>query len=446
MIASLFVLSLCQTGTAPLVTAQTSTYSVTGNVYYHTTPLDNVRVELRQGNSSGSIVQTTRTSNGYYNISGVTAGSYGIMVYGPSPEYSYGIGFSSMPVYENIVKDFYIPKLMNQTGPLDQAEVPSLHPTLQWTPIKEAVQYGVQINVLQGWELVECQRTYSSNYAVKKELTPGILYHWYLDAWDEYSHWVGTGHGKSFKIVRAQRDLYVEMYVDQTIMAGSATIVQATVYNKGLSTESNVTAQLLLDGNRLATKTIDQLKNGSSIRLNIPWTVPPKEGIHNLTIVVTPVTNEAILENNLATQIVQVTPQPKIAHTISCTVEPTEVIVGQSIMITGSISPRVSMQLITLTYTQPNGGIFNGTVTCQQDGSYSTFSNPNMSGDWTVIVSWPGNSTHTGATVTRTFRVLEPSVQKQNEELVTLASTLIIITGIILLVVVAIVFVFVRSR
>ena len=425
--------------------AQTTTYSVTGTVYYHTTPLDKVRVDLLQGNASGPVLQTTTTKMGFYSFSGVAPGSYGIEAWGPSPEYSLAIG-SGVSVSRNSVKDIYIPKLMNQTSPAHEAEVTDFHPTLSWTPIEEARQYGIQINVVEGWELVEMARSYSTNYTVKKELTPGVVYNWYTDAWDEYDHWVGTGHGKYFKVVWPQHDLAITMIMPSTINTGTATSINATITNRGLNTESNITTQLLVNGDVFATQAITHLQNASSIEQNLPLNASSIPGTYNLTITVIPVPNETSLENNRITHIIQVISPPKISHTILYTIQPTEATAGQSIVITGTIYPAISTQPIILMYTQPNGQTFNKTITCQQNGSFSTSSNPNITGIWTITVFMLGNATHLGTATTRTFSVIEAGMPTELDEFTTFISTLMIIAAITLLVVAALIFMFARLR
>jgi peptide/nickel transport system substrate-binding protein len=87
----------------------------------------------------------------------------------------------------------------------------------------------------------------------------------------------------------------------------------------------------------------------------------------------------------------------KISTSISCSVSPFEVTVGSSITVSGSISPAISDDTVTLTYKKPDGSTFNRTVTISSDGNYSDICKLNETGSWSVTASWAGDSTYEGA-------------------------------------------------
>jgi parallel beta-helix repeat protein len=103
---------------------------------------------------------------------------------------------------------------------------------------------------------------------------------------------------------RAQCDLAVSLIVPPSLPPGGSTILKATVYNGGLSNETDVELQLLIDGSRVADATIPELINGSSHTLNYIWT-PTVEGIYNVTAYTPPVPDENITINNIATKMVR---------------------------------------------------------------------------------------------------------------------------------------------
>ncbi|MFQ6074974.1 MAG: Ig-like domain-containing protein [Candidatus Bathyarchaeia archaeon] len=70
---------------------------------------------------------------------------------------------------------------------------------------------------------------------------------------------------------------------------------------------------------------------------------------------------------------------------------------GDSLTVSGSISPAVSGKTVTLSYKKPDGSTFTITVTTGSDGSYSDSYKPDATGSWSVTASWDGDSTHDGA-------------------------------------------------
>jgi outer membrane protein assembly factor BamB len=91
--------------------------------------------------------------------------------------------------------------------------------------------------------------------------------------------------------------------------------------------------------------------------------------------------------------------------TISCSISPSQVFRGGSIVVSGFITPAVTGQLITLTYTRPNGYAYTSWSTCHSDGSYSHSYTPDTAGPWSITVSWVGNATHSGASTSKSFTV-----------------------------------------
>ena len=161
-------------------------------VYYSKTPLDEVRVELVQGEVTNPPLQTTFTSNGHYHFSFVVPGSYWVKAYAPNPEY---IGWKANSIevaYDDITRDIYLPKLMTLLSPGDGADVASLHPTLTWEANPEAAYYWVQVNVMDTWELVEFEESVSTEHTISALLSPGVEYAWQIDAYDSQHRHVGT--------------------------------------------------------------------------------------------------------------------------------------------------------------------------------------------------------------------------------------------------------------
>jgi hypothetical protein len=101
---------------------------------------------------------------------------------------------------------------------------------------------------------------------------------------------------------------------------------------------------------------------------------------------------------------------PPSPTSISCSVLPTSVMLGNSITVSGSISPTVSNVTVTLTYTKPDATNLDRTTTTGADGSFNDTYNPEVAGSWSVKASWAGNDNYFGSTsFDTTFMVSELS-------------------------------------
>ena len=106
-------------------------------------------------------------------------------------------------------------------------------------------------------------------------------------------------------------------------------------------------------------------------------------------------------------EVVEVT--VKTPTTITCSVSSSEVTVGSSVTVSGSISPAVSGATITLTYTKPDATPYVRTEVTESGGSYSDSYKPDVTGSWSVKVSWEGDATHVGATSSSTSFTVKKS-------------------------------------
>jgi len=190
-------------------------YVVSGMVYYSTTPLDGVSVELVQGTLTSPPLQSTTTSSGSYSFSLVDPGSYWIKVYGPTDEYLAWIAHPIEVVSNDITEDMYLEKKMTLLSPENDAFITSRHPTLSWEANSEAVEYDIQINVTEGWQLVEfVHHITSTDYTVQTELTPDN-YTWQVEAYNALFHRVGRVES-TFRFTV----LGVTIYVDASNTSG----------------------------------------------------------------------------------------------------------------------------------------------------------------------------------------------------------------------------------
>ncbi len=89
---------------------------------------------------------------------------------------------------------------------------------------------------------------------------------------------------------------------------------------------------------------------------------------------------------------------PPSPTSIICAVSPASITLGDSVSVTGSISPAVSNVTVSLTYTKPDGTTIIRSVNSSANGSYSDNVIPDLSGSWKVKASWGGDANYLGAT------------------------------------------------
>ena len=87
----------------------------------------------------------------------------------------------------------------------------------------------------------------------------------------------------------------------------------------------------------------------------------------------------------------------KIPTTISCKTSSAEITEGDTITISGAITPPGSGKTVNLNYTKPDGKtVVMRNVTTTSDGSYSDSYKPDATGSWSIRTSWNGDSEHQG--------------------------------------------------
>ena len=93
--------------------------------------------------------------------------------------------------------------------------------------------------------------------------------------------------------------------------AGMNITVQATIFNQGLTNESNITIQLRADGDPVANTTISRLDRGNETTVHLIW-APPIAGNYSLEVYAVPVSQESIIYNNFKNTTISVTAEPNI--------------------------------------------------------------------------------------------------------------------------------------
>jgi hypothetical protein len=82
---------------------------------------------------------------------------------------------------------------------------------------------------------------------------------------------------------------------------------------------------------------------------------------------------------------------------ITCEVSSSEIAFGESITVSGNVTPPHADADVLLTYTRPNGTSLKRTAPMDQSGFYSDIFMPDMVGIWMVNASWMGDEEHAGS-------------------------------------------------
>jgi hypothetical protein len=93
---------------------------------------------------------------------------------------------------------------------------------------------------------------------------------------------------------------------------------------------------------------------------------------------------------------------------LTCTSTPKTVTVGESVSITGSLTPVLAGAKIVIIMKDPDGDVSTQISSTASDGTYTTTFTPSITGTWQTYSTWMGDDTHMGASsIQETFNVEE---------------------------------------
>ena len=107
----------------------------------------------------------------------------------------------------------------------------------------------------------------------------------------------GYGRINAWTAVHSRELVMQDLEMPYILMPGQQGVINVTTLNKGLENLSDITVQLIINGNIVDYKLIEFLKSDISVTLNFSWT-PTDEGWYNITSHVVPVPAELDLRNN----------------------------------------------------------------------------------------------------------------------------------------------------
>ncbi|MBN2393206.1 MAG: exo-alpha-sialidase [Anaerolineae bacterium] len=167
---------------------------VEGYVYYATTALPGVNVELILGSSASGPVEdsTTTDASGHYRFCNVAPGAYMLKRYGLTTDYVDWVADSLTMGSSNVIKNLDLPKEMTLDDPDDGDIIYTTIPTMTWQALPDADRYTFQLNKTADWTLIEhTNNIIGTAHQVLAPLEWSTGYTWQIDAYAG-THWVGT--------------------------------------------------------------------------------------------------------------------------------------------------------------------------------------------------------------------------------------------------------------
>jgi hypothetical protein len=87
----------------------------------------------------------------------------------------------------------------------------------------------------------------------------------------------------------------------------------------------------------------------------------------------------------------------KKRSSISCDASKQRITLGDTIVISGAVSPGIPDETITLFLTMPNGQSYSVPVKTSADGAFSYSFKPEEKGGWNAEARWTGNEAYSEA-------------------------------------------------
>ena len=106
--------------------------------------------------------------------------------------------------------------------------------------------------------------------------------------------------------IQYEHELAVTLEAPTFLEPGNSVLLNTTVYNRGLSNETNVELHLLINGTSMNSTVFPSLDISEIARITYLWT-PTVEGTYNVTAYAPPISDESFTWNNRVTRLVTVT-------------------------------------------------------------------------------------------------------------------------------------------
>jgi len=169
--------------------------------------------------------------------------------------------------------------------------------------------------VLLNEKLVDCWvvnwSEYDMHYTFLFDKITGLN----IEAWGSGEHyqvkWLLVNTNVPVGIYSPSHELGIVVEAPTTLAVNESALVNATVYNFGVSNETDIKVDLLINGDVVKSTVLPFLASLNVFKLTYTWS-PSIDDLYNVTGHVHPVPGEVSVENNNATKFVRVLAPPKV--------------------------------------------------------------------------------------------------------------------------------------
>ena len=192
-------------------------YIIQGTVYYSTTTIPNVQVDLIPGDWDNPPTQQTQSNEqGEYLFTGVSPGHYYIKFYGPSKEFYDSTSTPRDVIDQDIIFDMFLKKVISTQYPEENAEILSTNPTLIWENLLDVGYYNIIL--WHAGERIIDETSNTNEYSLTYDLTVGEEYEWYVIAYDSTDNRIGSTFGHSiFNVIPSEWSLDLTLTLEQYV-------------------------------------------------------------------------------------------------------------------------------------------------------------------------------------------------------------------------------------
>ena len=180
-----------------------------------------------------------------------------------------------------------------------------------------------------------------------------------------------------------EHDLAVSLDTPTFLEPGDSVMLNATVRNRGLSNETNVTLKIIINGTTVNSELVPELWTRSSHTIDYLWT--PVEGTYNITAYAPPVSAEEVTTNNVATSLVIVRP---IKHILFDQTHGTDYIGNYNVWLTNLTQREYVVETLTTSPVTP--GLLEGYDVFVIPQAYMTYTPDELSAIQTFVMGGGG--------------------------------------------------------
>ncbi len=199
----------------------------------------------------------------------------------------------------------------------------------------------------------------------------------------------------------------VQNYSNETIKGVQSILLLSYPFTDAYGKPNATATGTPTEPSNVLSQTVEILPAGFftlTFSLNIDRNASAREYSYNMTLDYFVKSDSLFLkgERQLLSVTFTVTKGPS---TLECAATPQRVQRGETVDISGSLTPVLVNETMKLLFTRPNGSRISISVRTVADGSFRKSFQPDLEGVWTVNASWSGNDRYEGGSASASFEV-----------------------------------------